>query len=462
MKISLKTSRKFISGISLLVSFACTMGWANAEISKSSNKTAIDSSLSIEIKRQLADNKLSLHYPNSVKRFYRGANFISPWNKQQSESGIAWQAMMLIDCVLQYGLCHDDYHPQELTYPVLHDILEKPGEVSIKKQARFDIMLTDAMLNIINNLHFGKLNPDFPAIKIDNSLIGFRADQTLTKALTIAGLKRTICDAQPKSKAYADMQYQMYLLTGLYSGDCYEIPESKVRKLAINMERLRWRGADTGSRIEINIPAYTLNLFERDSCYSFKVIVGKPEAPSALLRSHIGYFTASPQLKAHNKKTGNKLSPIVITTGYSENTQYALHDKFRRVQPLRDGNTTNSFIFWFSNKNAESIHDTSKIQLFKEEVRDFSRGCILVEHAENLSALLLKYDNNSKKMDLLQNAIAGHKTQGFNLNKPVPVNITYLTNEVKKGQLIDYKDIYNLDDRLEMAMYNKTQDLALK
>ncbi|MGY4386476.1 hypothetical protein ACVWYN_003531 [Pedobacter sp. UYP24] len=32
----------------------------------------------------------------------------------------------------------------------------------------------------------------------------------------------------------------MKLIKGQYVGDCYEIPESEVRKIAINMERLRW------------------------------------------------------------------------------------------------------------------------------------------------------------------------------------------------------------------------------
>jgi len=35
----------------------------------------------------------------------------------------------------------------------------------------------------------------------------------------------------------------------------------------------------------------------------------------------------------------------------------------------------------------------------------------------------------------------------------MPIKITYLTCEIKDGELITLTDIYNLDNSLEMALY---------
>jgi murein L,D-transpeptidase YcbB/YkuD len=39
--------------------------------------------------------------------------------------------------------------------------------------------------------------------------------------------------------------------------------------------------------------------------------------------------------------------------------------------------------------------------------------------------------------------------------------VTYLTCEVQNGTIVIYNDIYGLDKRLEMALYNATDPLAL-
>lgn len=441
-----------------------------------------DSTLPAEIQRQLAGSELNLYYPNSVKRFYRKNDFVSPWIKKQSGTGNTWQAMLMIDCVLQFGLSHDDYHPRDLIYSELHDILEKPGTISVQKQARFDIMLTDAMLNFINNLHFGKLNPDFPPQTIDNALTGFHAEVALADALSGSDFMTTISNVQPRSKEYIDMQEHMRQWTGQYTGDCYEVPESAIRKLAINMERLRWASIDSGAYIQINIPSYTLNLYEADSIYNFKVIVGKPEDPSPTLQSQISYFTTAPEWKVPNKIFRKEmLREALADSSYLENNHYALYDnngnyitptadnlllirqdagRYHATQSAGCDNALGSVVFRFPNIYDVYLHDTPEQQLFKKDERDYSHGCIRVEHAENLATLLLKYDNAADKIPALHKAIKKYKTLNFNLNKPVPIKITYLTCIVKKGEVLDYKDIYDLDNRLEMVFYNVTQQFA--
>lgn len=213
-------------------SFACT----NITVGK-----ATEEAISKEIKKQLKAH-LPLQYPKSVKRFYEQNKFAAAWIKTQTAEGPTWQAMLMIDCVMQFGLSHSDYHPNELTYNGLHKLLDTPDKADVNAQARFDIMMTDAMITIINNLHFGKLNPDYPPTKTDKGIKdGFNADVFLADALKKNTLMSALSKAQPDLAAYVDLQNHMRLLTGTRQGDCYDIPESDIRKMAINMERLRWQ-----------------------------------------------------------------------------------------------------------------------------------------------------------------------------------------------------------------------------
>jgi len=201
-------------------------------------------SYSKELSMQLNDltKQYKLNYPKSVKRYYLQNGFQSLWIKNRGEAKRIEEAMMLLDCVLQYGLAHADYHPGELTYDNFPAIIDEPEKISIQEKVRFDILLTDAMITLINHLHYGKLNPYFSARKIDGIIkaTSFSAVNELAKAIEEEGFTAAILSTQPKSKVYNDLQRYMRLIKGQYLGDCYEVPEAEVRTVAINMERLRW------------------------------------------------------------------------------------------------------------------------------------------------------------------------------------------------------------------------------
>lgn len=189
----------------------------------------------------------ALYYPASVERFYKENGYKLAWIAPDTVKTHAWDAMMLLDCVRQYGLVHDDYHPRELLYDRLHTLIEKPGTDAEK--AYFDILLTDAMIRFLNNLHYGKLNPVYTIKKVDHGT-AFKAERQLSLALAGNNFSETINSAQPKTKLYFDMQYHTRLLVGLRSGDCYVIPKGQERKMAVNLERMRWMSTN-GGRIHL-------------------------------------------------------------------------------------------------------------------------------------------------------------------------------------------------------------------
>jgi len=224
------------------------------------------------IRAQLAAHRNELYYPNSVERFYKTTGFRLAWIAPDTVKTHAWDAMLLLDCVIQYGLNHSDYHPGQLLYPKLHELIENSGKSNSRQTALYDIMLTDAVIAFANNLHYGRLNQAWPPAKIDKKTgAGFRAEVVLANALTQKDFYSAIISAQPTSASYKSLQYKMHLVTGLYTGDCYETPESVIRLMAVNLERMRWVDGNVSNFIAINIPSKILSYYTKDTVYRFKI-----------------------------------------------------------------------------------------------------------------------------------------------------------------------------------------------
>lgn len=399
-----------------------------------SRSVSRDSSISDQIRLQLLSNRqgLPLYFPATVKRFYAGKNYQPAWLlKQNGADGYTWQAMLLLDCVLQYGLSHADYHPVELQYGLLHDIFDEPGKVGMDRQARFDIFLTDAMLTIISHLHYGKLNPELNNARIDAGKGDLDLKSVLAKATTQPHLMDMILDVQPRSEAYMAMQQWMHKWKGQFLDDCYEVPEATVRKVAINMERLRWAAIGEGPYIQINIPSFTLSVFLKDSTYRFKVVTGAAKTPTPVFQSAIYSITEAPKLQMPDRSGANEVVA-----------------KVRSKQRAREG--TLNFYF-FPNRLGIAITELRAPAWFKTPQRAITNGNIGIEAAPRLAALLLKEQGTYDRSSLIR------KTRAFPLAKPIPLKVTYLTCLIKDGQVMNYGDVYQLDARLEKALYYTVQ-----
>lgn len=443
-----------------------------------------DSRVSDRLADQLAkDSKeTELYFPASVKRFYVKNRFQAAWIKPQDGMGKTWQAMLLLDCVLQFGLAHADYHPSNLSYDTLHTMLEEPDKLGADVKARFDILLTDAMITFMNHLHYGKFNPYYTPETIDRGKdVPFLAVNKLKEALLEKDVGGVL-DVQPKSKMYQELQEYLRLVKGQYVGDCYEMPEGDVRLAAINMERLRWAEIDSTPYLQVNIPTYTLHLYEADSVYAFKVIVGKPARPTPALKSAIGHFTTAPDWKVPQKIFVRKLLPMALQrTSYFEENNYTVYDNMGtlvnvnslrlkeiaknpsnyslRQSSGRDG-AQGEVVFRFPNSFDIYLHDSPDQRLFKREVRSLSHGSIRVQKAAELAALMLRYDGSLDEIPFMQKNVTKYLQSTFVLKNPLPIKITYITCQAKDGQLLRYKDVYHLDKVLENKLYNVPVRLA--
>jgi len=370
------------------------------------------------IAAQIKKMKGDLYFPHTVERFYKLKGNKLSWIFPDTVKSHGWEVMLMLDCIVQFGLNHKDYHPDKLVSKEMHRLVTRYNKVSIIDKIAFDVMLTDALITFMNHLHYGKLNPFYSAKRIDQLMPGgFWADTSLIHAFKKPDFMSAVLSVQPQSKAYAILQSTMRLMTGQYVGDCYEFPEGEVRKIAVNMERLRWSDIGGEKYIQINIPSYTLRFQLPDTVYQFKVIAGSPSQLTPILRTKV--------------------------SGFMTNTQFYEGSTISRQIIFRFKNPDHISLFGFF----EEITLNSSRIFPKQEF-------IQVQQAQRLAELLLVHDGQKEKLNMLRNP---KQNANFTLKNAVPIKITYLTCEVINGIVVQYDDTYKLDKNIENGLFLSTQ-----
>lgn len=129
-----------------------------------------------------------------------------------------------------------------------------------------------------------------------------------------------------------------------------------------------------------------------------------------------------------------------------------LSGKYRLRQNPGPGNPLGQIKFLFPNKHAVYLHDTPNRGFFKRAQRNFSHGCIRVEHPVDLANFVLA-SNGEWDQSRIKSSINSRKTKTVHLNQAIPVYILYFTSWVDdQGNVNFHKDIYGLDKTLLNAL----------
>jgi murein L,D-transpeptidase YcbB/YkuD len=195
---------------------------------------------------------------------------------------------------------------------------------------------------------------------------------------------------------------------------------------------------------------------------SMKVIVGKSSAPTPMLASTIYYATLNPYWHVSGDMIRTLIAPNVLnqglgylkTRGYqvisADGPEGQLLDPAKidwrgvaagRVQvKVRQlpgpANSMGRMKFGFPNAYDIYLHDTPGKDLFSQDDRGLSHGCIRLEDAPRLGRWLLGRNPTTASAEPEQNVT---------LPTPVPIYVTYLTAQANGGQLSYADDIYGLD-----------------
>ena len=270
------------------------------------------------------------------------------------------------------------------------------------------------------------------------------------------------------------------------------LPASKRLKVAVNMERCRWRTKDAPRKhkkyVLVNVPAYHLDAVDGDSVLNMRVVCGTTSTKTPLLNSEIKRMDINPQwviprsiiekdIARHagnrsyfdsrrytirDRKTGKKVDPSYVSRSG------LLSGKYSVAQEGGKGNALGRIIFRFDNNFSVYLHDTSSPGAFARDNRGASHGCVRVERPFDLAVFLLD-DKDEDVIDKIKYSMtADVKASTFKnedgevvpidkkrllhslpVEPHVPVFISYFTlYPDKNGKMCEYPDVYGYDRQM--------------
>ena len=228
-----------------------------------------------------------------------------------------------------------------------------------------------------------------------------------------------------------------------------------------NMEMWRWEPRDMGEkRIEVNVPDFSVAALDGDSVlFQARAIVGKPETPTPLFSSLMRTVVINPSWRVPDsiikKEMMAKLGSL-SRRGYVVKT---VRGRLTVRQLPGEDNALGRIAFMFPNDHAIYLHDTPARELFDEESRAFSHGCVRVENPVSLAALVLDGGESGKWTEERIEAAFGTREQGVSLPLPLPVHLEYFTEFVdESGELQQRRDLYGWTRGVAAALARESQD----
>ena len=226
-----------------------------------------------------------------------------------------------------------------------------------------------------------------------------------------------------------------------------------------NMEMWRWQPRDMGERrIEVNIPDFSVKVMEGDAAvHEARVIVGKPETPTPIFSNVMRYVIINPSWQVPNsiirKEFASKLGAL-SRRGYEVKT---VGGRLTVRQLPGDDNALGRIAFMFPNDHAVYLHDTPARELFDEEARAFSHGCIRVEDPLSLAEVVLDGQTSGWTEERIEAKVGGAERTVF-LPRPLPIHIEYFTEFADEfGGVREAPDIYGITRRVEGILAQASQ-----
>ncbi len=249
--------------------------------------------------------------------------------------------------------------------------------------------------------------------------------------------------------------------------------DTRIRQVALNLQRWRWMPDDLGDRhFMVNVPYFHLTAREQGKpVMDIRVVVGKVGNNTPLFSDEMETVVFSPYWNIPDSIAQGETLPaiardsnylarqnieIVRTSGGEKvnaadvdwGNPEALKGYAFRQRPGA-GNALGHVKFLFPNSHNVYLHDTPADNLFGKPTRAFSHGCIRVEEPEQLAKYVLReypeWDESS-----IGAAMHAGVEKHVKLKEKVPVHIVYFTAWVdENGGLHFQPDIYGYDSAAE-------------
>ncbi|MEN7538398.1 L,D-transpeptidase family protein [Aurantiacibacter flavus] len=336
------------------------------------------------------------------------------------------------------GLVPADYLPDELAAALSANDAQQIDELASTAFAWLAEDLRDGRTPMANRRQWFVVDPD--AERNPTSTVMANALETGDIAGALEALKPTHPD-------YAALRDKLA-----------ETPASATeqrRLIRANMDRWRWLARDLGGQYLItNVPEFQLRLtVNNEIIRTYRTVVGKPGR------------TATPQLAETVEgvvfnPTWTVPQSIVRGEGLGErvlnNPSWAARQGYRAtrgangyisvVQQPGPGNALGVMKLDMPNPHAIFFHDTPSRQMFNQDDRALSHGCIRTERALELAMTVAILGQGATRDEVVEISTSGEYTR-VPVKKTMPAYITYFTMGVDiDGNLREFDDIYGRDE----------------
>jgi murein L,D-transpeptidase YcbB/YkuD len=251
----------------------------------------------------------------------------------------------------------------------------------------------------------------------------------------------------------------------------------RLTQLKTNLVRLRSFSGNLGPRfVMCNIPAAQIEAIENGAAITrHTAVVGKPDRASPDIQSRIVEVNFNPfwtvpvsivrrdlipkmqeepdyldkqRIRIYDQR-GNQLQSHQINWHSDEAVNYM----FR--QDPGEFNSLGSIRINFPSSHGVYMHDTPSKNLFGEDFRFHSSGCVRVQNVRELVTWLLEGSAGWSRQDIDQVIRSGERRDA-RLGKPVPLYWVYVTAWATPDGVVQFRDdIYNRDGLGHIATINR-------
>ena len=241
---------------------------------------------------------------------------------------------------------------------------------------------------------------------------------------------------------------------------------TRLNQIKLNMERVRGLEGRLEDRyVNVNIPAAAIEAIEAGQVgRRHTAVVGKIDRQTPILRSRIHQINFNPywtvpvsiirrdiiQLVRDNPNYLNEYSIRIFDGSGNEvpqsaidwSTEQAVNDTFRQDPGAQ--NSMGNVKINFHNPHAVYLHDTPQQDLFSENGRFHSSGCVRVANVAEFVAWILR-DSGYDIIDVNSHFASGERVDA-SVSNPVPIFMTYFTAWANRSGVVSFRDdVYEFD-----------------
>lgn len=323
-------------------------------------------------------------------------------------------------------------------------------------------------LGVSNTLKLGDTHPEVKILRQILTLYGDLDDEHTTSSKFDEEVDSALRQFQTRHTIEPDG------VMGTKTKEALNQPiDNIIRKIIINMERLRWLPDDLGDKhIIVNIAGYQVQAFENSELkLTIPAIVGRPSRRTPLFYAPLKNVVINPSWGVpYNILVHDKIPKIINDPDYVRRSHFTVTDDsgnvidpyeadwenegahYRLRQSPGRHNALGQLKFNIENPYTIYIHGTPDEKLFKKTARAFSSGCIRVKTPVDLAAWAL---NNDEKWSphQIQARINRGSTQSINPDTNISVFFTYQTVWLGEDDLIYISDDpYRMDPKMEKVL----------